>query len=384
MKILFASSSSGSRGGGETYLIYLAQALADRGHEVMLWTSRDPGMDEIAARFAPIGEVCRADYLNTYARRGRSPAAFLDRRTAARAAAEWTSCGAELIHINKQNLEDGLDLLRASRQVSVPTVCTIHITQSARFLGAEQAWLRDFVSRRALRQYRGTLVAVIESRGRELAGFIGDGADVRSIANGVPLFDLEKRDELRARCRAELQIADDEQLVIGVGRMVAQKRPLHFLARAAELSTLAPRARFVWIGDGPLVEEWDREVEAQRLGSVVRRIGWQMDVAPYFAVADLLMHVAEYEGLPLALLEAMSAKLPCAVSENLRAEMPFLTQSNSLAADQLQETAAALQSAAQLQALGTAARQTVEEQFSFDTMARQYEQLYTELLARRS
>jgi hypothetical protein len=33
MKILLASSSSGSRGGGELYLIYLGRALAQRGHQ---------------------------------------------------------------------------------------------------------------------------------------------------------------------------------------------------------------------------------------------------------------------------------------------------------------------------------------------------------------
>ena len=32
MKILLASSSSGSRGGGELYLVYLGRALAQRGH----------------------------------------------------------------------------------------------------------------------------------------------------------------------------------------------------------------------------------------------------------------------------------------------------------------------------------------------------------------
>ncbi|HYR57886.1 MAG TPA: hypothetical protein VEO95_04630, partial [Chthoniobacteraceae bacterium] len=72
MKILLASTSSGSRGGGEICLLYLGRALRARGHAVTLWAARHPRMDELAERFAAFGEVVRADYTNTYDRRGRS------------------------------------------------------------------------------------------------------------------------------------------------------------------------------------------------------------------------------------------------------------------------------------------------------------------------
>ena len=51
MKILLASSSSGSRGGGELYLLYLGRALAERGHEAMLWASAHPRMNELAEKW---------------------------------------------------------------------------------------------------------------------------------------------------------------------------------------------------------------------------------------------------------------------------------------------------------------------------------------------
>ena len=88
MRILFASSSSGSRGGGETFLIYLGEGLAARGHDVALWTSSHPRMDEIAVRFAAFGEVRRVEYTNTYDRPRRSLAALMDRKTPNRAARE--------------------------------------------------------------------------------------------------------------------------------------------------------------------------------------------------------------------------------------------------------------------------------------------------------
>ena len=65
MRILFVSSSSGSRGGGETFLVYLGKALARRGHKVMLWVSDHGRMNEVAGRFEAFGTVQRAEYVNT-------------------------------------------------------------------------------------------------------------------------------------------------------------------------------------------------------------------------------------------------------------------------------------------------------------------------------
>src|SRR5688500_16843185 len=78
MKILLVSSSSGSRGGGELYLLYLGRALAQRGHSLTLWASTHTRMDELANSFSGIGEVLRSPYRNTYDHRGRSISSYLD------------------------------------------------------------------------------------------------------------------------------------------------------------------------------------------------------------------------------------------------------------------------------------------------------------------
>ena len=94
----------------------------------------------------------------------------------------------DIIHLNKQNLEDGLDLLQATRFIGgCPSVCTIHITQNAAFLGAKGAWLRDWVARRSLRAYHGVLITVSEARHADLRKFLGRGPAIASIPNGVPI-----------------------------------------------------------------------------------------------------------------------------------------------------------------------------------------------------
>jgi glycosyltransferase involved in cell wall biosynthesis len=380
VNILLVSTSSGSRGGGELCLLYLGRALASLGHRVTLWTSRHPRMDELAAQFAVHGDVIRADYTNTYDRRGRSLASYCDLRTPRRVAAEWRALAPDVIHLNKQNLEDGLDLVAAARLSGLPALTMIHITQNAVYLGAEFATVRDWVARRSLRKFPGIFVTTPEIRRRELADFLGDDSKVRVVANGVaipPPLTTGQRTEIRH----ELAIADDNLLCVAVGRMVAQKRPLLFLETAAAIHAEIPEARFLWIGDGDLAPQWDAWVEARGLGACVRRLPWRNDVPRLLAGADLFIHVAEFEGLAFAILEALAAGLPCAITPNLLAEMPFLDATNSLPVTG--DWIARLRDRPALRAIGSAARRLAEEQFSFIRMAREYDALYRESLAAR-
>lgn len=378
MKVLLASSSSGSKGGGEMYLVYLGRALASRGHDVQLWVSDHERMDLVATAFAAIGTVHRRPYTNTYDRKSRCIGAFLDGATARRAAAEWDALQPDIVHINKQNLEDGLDLIEATRFARTRSVCTIHLTQKAGFLGAQFAGMRDLVAWYALQRYRGVFITVQQERRRNLESFLGSGERIRTVENGVPLADLEAQKALRVEKRRELGLEPGERLVIGMGRMAPQKRPLLFLQIALDVRQRYGASRFLWVGDGPLVAEWDAAVTSAGVTRQVSRVGWQSDVQPFLAAADAFLHVAEFEGLPLALLEAMSAGLPCAVTPNLLGDMPFLHAAHPIAAQPAEELTRALESPSLLARSGAAARRLVEERFSFDRMARECEALYHE------
>ena len=382
MRILLASSSSGSRGGGELYLLYLGRALGQRGHTVLLWASDHPRMDELANSFSGIGEVLRSPYRNTYDRRGRSISSYLNLRSVGQLAREWKKAAPDILHVNKQNLEDGLDLLHAARRSHLPNVCTIHLTQSAEYLKAKLAPARDFIARRALRNYHNPLITVLENRRLDLSAFLGDATRIHMIPNGVPLYDVARRAVVREARRADLGVASDEQLIIAVGRMVPQKRPLEFLARAEGVLRLFPKTRFLWVGDGPLSDAWDEWVDAHKLGQSIRRLAWRNDVPSLLMAADVFLHVAEYEGLPLAILEAMSAELPCAIASHLLREMPFLDASNSIAVAEDGAWMTALGEPQRLRTIGVASRKLVEDKYSYAKMAEAYEALYHKALGK--
>ena len=376
MKVLLVSTSSGSRGGGELSLLYLGRALRARGHEVLLWMSRHERMDELAAKFGSVGLVVRSEYQNTYDRRTRSFGAWLDGGTARRVAKEWRDIGADIIHLNKQNLEDGLDLLAAARLTRTPAVAMIHITQSASYLRAEFAELRDAIARTALRRFRGLLVTTPGSRERELRAFLRDPVNVCTVPNGVPIPGVDLLSDARAAKRRELSVADGELLILAVGRMVPQKRPLLFLEIAARMRAKIPNARFIWVGDGATSAAWDEFVAQHDLGEFVQRLPWQHEVTPLLAAADVFMHVAEFEGLAFAILEAMAAGVPCAIAPNLLTEMPFLNTETAIAIDDADTWMNILTARQKLEAIGRAGRRVAEENFSYESMAACYEAVY--------
>ena len=115
----------------------------------------------------------------------------------------------------------------------------------------------------------------------------------------------------------KLGIADDEAVVLAVGRLSQEKGHADLIRAAAILSGLpgAPRFRVVIVGDGP---ERDALLHlASELG-VQQRIklaGFQRDMAPYYAMATVLAVPSHSEGSPNVVLEAMAAGLPIVANQ---------------------------------------------------------------------
>jgi glycosyltransferase involved in cell wall biosynthesis len=376
MKILLVSSGSGSRGGGEIFLDYLGKGLTERGHEVLMWIPNNPRMDELSERCARFARIIRANYRNTYDYTARSLSTCFNWNVSRRVAREWELLQPDIIHINKQNLEDGLDLLRAARRCTLPSICTIHLTQSATYLRAKAASLRDWIARRQLQSYEGVLVTVQESRGAVLREFLAGRGLTKTIFNGVPRLDAAALRSVREAKRRELGLNHGDFLVLGVGRLVEQKRPFLFLRIAQELHTRVPRTKFLWVGDGKLAQKWQETIAGQRLEGTICCTGWQADVLPFLLAGDLLLHVAEFEGLPFVVIEAMAAGLACAVTRDLSSEIPLFNQDNVLFADDVEDLAEKLRNPCALGPIVEGARRLVEDKLSVNKMAESYEKLY--------
>jgi glycosyltransferase involved in cell wall biosynthesis len=131
-------------------------------------------------------------------------------------------------------------------------------------------------------------------------------ARIAWVANGIHA-DPAPLDRAAARRRLDLP---DAPLVLTVGRFTEQKGHRHLLAAVPAVRAAIPAARFAWIGNGPLYDDLAAQIEAAGLAGVVELLGQRGDVATWMAAADLLVLPSLFEGLPLAVLEAMAAGRP--------------------------------------------------------------------------
>ena len=203
MKVLLVSSSSGSTGGGEIYLLRLALGLSRLGHRVYTLCSTAPVMDKLAEDLSQFGEVRRLELLNSYRRPTRSLGAALDFEQQRRLSRAFQEISPDVVHINQQVAEDGLDLILAARRSGIPFLSTIHITHSADELGARFGKLRDFVTSNVLRRANAVHITVAERARNVLMNRFGflNPHQVRVVLNGVlfPDPDAATRDRRPGR-----------------------------------------------------------------------------------------------------------------------------------------------------------------------------------------
>ncbi len=106
-----------------------------------------------------------------------------------------------------------------------------------------------------------------------------------------------------------------EAFVVGwIGRMTTIKRVPDVLAAFRRLRALGVDARLCLVGDGPDREAIERR--AHDLG-IVRQtlfLGYQRDVAPYYAFFDALLLPSGNEGTPVVAIESLAAGTPVVAS----------------------------------------------------------------------
>jgi glycosyltransferase involved in cell wall biosynthesis len=97
---------------------------------------------------------------------------------------------------------------------------------------------------------------------------------------------------------------------------------------------------------------------------------------PYIAAGDLLLHLAEFEGLPLAIVEAMAGGLPCAVTQEFLSEVSIFDRTNVLCADDMQTLKKTLGTPGELTAIARASQRLVHEKLSIRAMSEAYQRVY--------
>lgn len=137
----------------------------------------------------------------------------------------------------------------------------------------------------------------------------GGTAPVRVAANVVAPVTAG-----RAEARAALDLPVDAQVALFLGRLdTGQKGVDLLLAAIARDAEALAGTTFLFVGDGPAAPDV-AAAKAAHPAIDIRHIGWSDRPDLAIAAADVLLMPSRWEGLPLAMLEAMTARVPLLAS----------------------------------------------------------------------
>ncbi|MCL5011086.1 MAG: glycosyltransferase family 4 protein [Patescibacteria group bacterium] len=138
------------------------------------------------------------------------------------------------------------------------------------------------------------------------------------VRNGID-FPIAAGDRglAREKTRQELGLNKDDVAVGMVARLAYPKDPLAFLSVAQKMTGDLLRAKFVLIGDGPLMADCESFVQKNNLSTSVFLLGEKSPekTREILFGLDIFVLISKFEGLPVTILEAMFAGLPIVASD---------------------------------------------------------------------
>lgn len=215
----------------------------------------------------------------------------------------------------------------------------------------------------------------------------GSRVPVEVVHNGIDVDRYRTEPRERDRIRSELGIGDTDFVVGTTAVFRPQKRLEDWLSAARLLSGRHRSLRFLLVGDGPSRSRLERRAAELTLGDRIEWVGLQEDVRPCLAAMDLYLSSSEFEGLPVAMLEAMALELPViATSVGGVPEVVVPGQTGLLVPPRqpelLAEAVDGLVGDRTLRRrMGRAGRRRVVERFEIRRMARRLEEIYSESLS---
>jgi glycosyltransferase involved in cell wall biosynthesis len=349
-------------GGVPAYVVNLVRGLLERGWRVSV---AGPPDATATAQMAACGATV------VPMRLARSPRPWQDGRAVAALAGYARAEGVEILHAH--STKAGLVGGGAARVTRTPSVYTPHAwafdMEGARLLRSGYASFERALSR----SWRTAVVTVSDAERRAARKWNVCADDmIEVIPTGLP---PAPPPATRSDARAALGLDAGAVVVAWVGRLGAQKRPEQLAALAGALEG---DALVVALGDGLAGSDPGDGLLAA--GGRIAEAG--TPPALLYAAADVLVHTARWEGLPIALLEAMQAGLPVVaygvggITEQVcHGKTGYLAPSGDLdtLAAHLREV---VHDAALREAMGSAGKAYAAERFGYESMLDQVERTY--------
>ena len=223
---------------------------------------------------------------------------------------------------------------------------------------------------------------------------------IRIIPSGIDTKQFLPTASQRMAIRRQYGLGEDTTVILMAGALTKRKSPhtlieaaaqLHSGCRQSQYAQQTDRAlslHYLICGAGPLRQELEAQVRALGLASVFHFAGFCRDLPAYLAAADIFVHTPVWEGLGVAVIEALAAGLPV-VASRVGGIPELVADRETGLLIPAQDPSALCNALLQCvrhpdwaKTLGTHGQAKVQTHFDIETTARANEALYYELLAK--
>lgn len=242
---------------------------------------------------------------------------------------------------------------------------------------------------RTLSRYTDCSINVSPSERQECLalGFLKRGKSV-VIPNGIDWREIDTLAVDVPQMKADLGFAPDDLIVGHVAKFDVQKAQDVLVAAIPAVLHRCPRARLLLVGDGTQRPEIERQVAVLGVDKQVVFCGFRHDVMALLKMVDVFALPSRWEGLSLALLEAMACRKPVVASrvtgnvdvivDGVTGFLVPVDTPQALA----EKIVLLLQNARLRDTFGEQGQQRVKDEFSVDSMVTQTAAVYRDLLSR--
>lgn len=362
IKILHAIRQ-GKVGGGETHVLDLVNELNKiRFESVILAFTDGPMIDKL-----------KADGFKTYVIHTEMPFNFQVWKAVQQII---SSENIDIIHAHGTRANS--NVFSSSKALKIPLIYTVHGWS----FHPDQHFIVKMIrtlSERFLVSVASKTICVSESNLNEgKKSFPMTRATV--VVNGINQVKFNP-DNIYPNIRTEFGISDTVVLVGYIARITAQKDPLSFIRAIAKIENNLD-VKFLIVGEGDLKTKMLELAEELHILERVIFVDFRSDIPALLAAMDIFCLPSLWEGLPIALLEAMAMKKAIIATSidgtrDLIKHMINGILVPTSSPEKLAEAITLLLANPSLRMkLGDAAAFTVSQQFEIKTMTKKIESIY--------
>ncbi|MDQ0217495.1 glycosyltransferase family 1 protein [Peribacillus cavernae] len=225
-----------------------------------------------------------------------------------------TNADYKIIHSHMDKMSGFI--LRAAKKVGIPVrIAHSHSTKSE---GGAVSNLYKWFAGNNIKHYATHLYACSNAAAKWLFKDKEDKAFI--LKNGIECNKFQFSLDVRNQVRNELKLDEESMLIGHVGRFSHPKNHLFLLEVFAQLIEVQPNATLILVGEGALKEKIEEKIKGLHLEENVKLLGIREDIHLLLQAFDVFVFPSLYEGLPVTLIEAQGAGLPCLISDTITEE----------------------------------------------------------------